>query len=176
MRTRQLVLAVRLARYGSAAGSRPGCVSRGRHRAGPQAGDGGPQSGIALLPIRNVGHTGRIGAFAETAALRGIFVIIIGGGGRQSWRQAAPYGGRKTILPTNPYCMAIPGGARGPVVIDFATSMIAGGWLHSARAAGALVPEGSIIDADGNPSCDPKAYFESGAILPKGVRWGMGWR
>ena len=69
--------------------------------------------------------------------------------------------------------MAIPGGARGPVVIDFATSMMAGGWLHSARAAGALVPEGSIIDADGNPSCDPKAYFEGGAILPKG--WPMGY-
>jgi uncharacterized oxidoreductase len=131
-------------------------------------------SGMAVLPVRNVGHTGRIGAFAETAAMRGLFVIVIGGGGRQSWRQAAPYGGRKAILPTNPYCMAIPGGARGPVVIDFATSMIAGGWLHSARAAGALVPEGSIIDADGNPSRDPKAYFDGGAILPKGGPMGYG--
>lgn len=131
-------------------------------------------SGMAVLPIRNVGHTGRIGAFAETAAMRGMFVIIIGGGGRQSWRQAAPYGGRKAILPTNPYCMAIPGGARGPVVIDFATSMIAGGWLHSARAAGALVPEGAIIDANGTPSRDPKAYFDGGAILPKGGPMGYG--
>jgi hydroxycarboxylate dehydrogenase B len=131
-------------------------------------------SGMAVLPIRNVGHTGRIGAFAETAAMRGMFIIIIGGGGRQSWRQAAPYGGRKAILPTNPYCMAIPGGACGPVVIDFATSMIAGGWLHSARAAGALVPEGAIIDADGHPSRDPKAYFEGGAILPKGGPMGYG--
>lgn len=131
-------------------------------------------SGMAVLPIRNVGHTGRIGAFAEIAAMRGMFVIIIGGGGRQNWRQAAPYGGRKAILPTNPYCMAIPGGARGPVVIDFATSMIAGGWLHSARAAGALVPAGAIIDADGNPSRDPKAYFDGGAILPKGGPMGYG--
>lgn len=131
-------------------------------------------SGMAVLPIRNVGHTGRLGAFAETAAMRGVFVIIIGGGGRHNWRQAAPYGGRKAILPTNPYCMAIPGGERGPVVVDFATSMIAGGWLQSARAAGALVPEGAIIDAAGNQSRDPKAYFDGGAILPKGGPMGYG--
>lgn len=144
------------------------------HLAMDQLCDMAGSSGMAVLPIRNVGHTGRIGAFAETAAMRGMLVIIIGGGGRQTWRQAAPYGGRKAILPTNPYCMAIPGGARGPVVIDFATSMIAGGWLHSARAAGALVPAGAIIDADGNPSRDPKAYFKGGAILPKGGPMGYG--
>ena len=132
------------------------------------------KNGVAVLPVRNVGHTGRLGAHAEAAAEAGFLVMIIGGGGRQNWRQVAPYGGRTALLPTNPYCMAIPGGERGPVVIDFATSMIAGGWLHSARAAGALVPEGAIIDRDGTPSRLPSDYFEGGAILPKGGPMGYG--
>jgi LDH2 family malate/lactate/ureidoglycolate dehydrogenase len=130
--------------------------------------------GISAIAVRDVGHTGRIGAFAEQAALRGFLSIIVGGAGRENWRQAAPFGGKKAVLPTNPYAMAIPGGERGPVVIDFATSQIAGGWLHSARAAGALVPEGSIIDREGHPSRDPQAYFDGGAILPKGGPMGYG--
>jgi LDH2 family malate/lactate/ureidoglycolate dehydrogenase len=132
------------------------------------------RAGIAVLPVRNVGHTGRIGAFVETVAARGLLAIVIGGGGRTAWRQAAPHGGRQALLPTNPYSIGMPGGERGPVVIDFATSMIAGGWLHSARAAGALVPEGAIIDAEGRPSRDPQAYFDGGAILPKGGPMGYG--
>ena len=132
------------------------------------------RAGMAVLPVRNVGHTGRIGAFVETAAARGLLAIVIGGGGRKAWRQAAPHGGRRALLPTNPYSIGMPGGERGPVVIDFATSMIAGGWLHSARAAGALVPEGAIIDAEGRPSRDPQAYFDGGAILPKGGPMGYG--
>ena len=132
------------------------------------------EKGIYALPIRNVGHTGRLGAFTEIAAEAGCLMIVVGGGGRQKWRQVAPYGGRKAVLPTNPWSIAIPGGDRGPVVLDFATAMIAGGWLYAARSADALLPSGSIIDAQGKPSRNPEDYFNGGAILPKGGPMGYG--
>ena len=129
-------------------------------------------NGVAALAVRNVGHTGRHGAFADDAAERGFLTICVGGGNRRTWRQVAPHGGARALLPTNPWCAGIPGGERGPVVMDFATSKIAGGWIYAARSAGALLPEGCVIDADGRPTRDPEDYFSGGAILPAGEHKG----
>lgn len=131
-------------------------------------------AGIAAVALRNVGHAGRLGAYAEEGARAGCLVMIVGGGGRQNWRQVAPFGGRRAVLPTNPFCFGMPGGDRGPVVVDFATSMIAGGWLYAARSAGARLPAGALIDPEGQPSTDPEDYFRGGAILPKGGPMGYG--
>ena len=131
-------------------------------------------TGISALAIRNVGHTGRHGAFADRAAENGFLTICMGGGNRQTWRQVAPYGGAEARLPTNPWCIGIPGGAHGPVVLDFATSKIAGGWIYAAQSAGAQLPEGCVIDRFGQPTRDPAAYFDGGAILPSGGHKGYG--
>lgn len=124
--------------------------------------------GVSALAVCNVGHTGRLGAFTEAAASRGFLSICFGGGGREKWRQVAPYGGRQARLPTNPYSIAVPGGERGPMMFDFATSKIAGGWIYAARSAGARLPDNVLMDPDGNVTRDPEDYFRGGAIMPSG--------
>ncbi|SLN25280.1 putative oxidoreductase YjmC [Roseovarius litorisediminis] len=130
--------------------------------------------GLAVASVIGAGHTGRLGAFAEEAAREGCMTITLGGGNRQTWRMVAPHGGRQALLPTNPYCIGIPGGYRGPVVLDIATSQIAGGWIYAARAAGINLPDGAVVDRDGMPTRKPADYFNGGAILPKGGPLGSG--
>ena len=126
------------------------------------------ESGMAAVSVVETGHTGRHGAFADEAAAKGFLTINTGGGNHRVHGMVAPHGGARGMLPTNPWCIGIPGGDRGAVVMDFATGRIAGGWLYAARSAGGLVPPDSIIDKDGNPTRDPEDYFDGGAILPMG--------
>jgi uncharacterized oxidoreductase len=131
-------------------------------------------NGMCAVAIRNTGHTGRLGAFAEKAANQGCLFILCGGGARDKWRMVAPYGGTKALLPTNPWCLGIPGGLKGPVILDCATSKIAGGWIKAARLANAELPKDMIIDKNGLPTQNPNDFFSGGAILPKGEALGYG--
>ena len=130
------------------------------------------QHGLSAIAVRNVGHTGRLGAFTESAAYQGFLCICFGGGGRENWRQVAPHGGRQAMLPTNPYSIAVPGGDRGPMMFDFATSKIAGGWIYAARSAGAKLPDNVLMDSSGRVTRDPEDYFHGGAIMPSGEHKG----
>lgn len=130
------------------------------------------ENGLGAVSVLNTGHTGRHGAFAEKAADKGFLTICTGGGNHRVHGMVAPHGGARGMLPTNPWTIGMPGGDKGPVVMDFATGKIAGGWNYAARSAGAMVPEGCIIDKDGNPTRDPEDYFAGGAILPMGEHKG----
>src|SRR5262249_24995324 len=65
---------------------------------------------VAAVALTDVGHTGRLGHFAEQIAAQGMFAMIMGGGNHERWGCVAPFGGAKPLLPTNPYAFGLPAG------------------------------------------------------------------
>jgi LDH2 family malate/lactate/ureidoglycolate dehydrogenase len=129
---------------------------------------------ISAIALTDVGHTGRIGQFAEQIAAEGMFGIVLGGGNHERWGCVAPYGGNQPFLPTNPYAFGLPAGKHAAVIVDFATSAVATGKLRLHRASGRPVPLGWIVDRNGKPSTAVEDFFQGGMQLPAAGSKGYG--
>ena len=79
-----------------------------------------------------------------------------------------PHGARKPLFGTNPIAFAAPCAGHDPIVFDMATSAMAHGDVQIAARAGQPLPEGMGVDANGEPTTEPKAILEGGALLPFG--------
>jgi hydroxycarboxylate dehydrogenase B len=114
--------------------------------------------GVAVVGVRNSGHMGRIGAWAEQAAAAGLvslhFVNTTGFG-----IQVAPFGGSDRRLSVNPIALGAPRPGQEPLIHDMSTGTIAAGKIRVARNKGELLPEGAIVDSRGRPTRDPEAFF-----------------
>jgi uncharacterized oxidoreductase len=114
-------------------------------------------SGLAAVALRNAGHIGRIGDWAEMAAAEGLVSIhFVNAAGSVL---VAPYGGVERRLSTAPYCVGIPRQGQGPIVLDFATSIVAEGKVLVASRGGKKLPQGALIDLDGTLSEDPAVLY-----------------
>ncbi len=131
-------------------------------------------SGIAMVSAVECNHIGRLGEYVEEAAANGCIGILTSGGNAEELATAAPFGGAKAVLAPNPIAIAFPADADHPVLVDFATTIVAGGKLALAKAKGTKVPLGWIIDKEGKPTADPNDYYDGGALLPFGEHKGFG--
>jgi len=123
-------------------------------------------SGLAAVALRNAGHIGRVGDWAEMAAAEGLVSIhFVNAAGSVL---VAPYGGVERRLSTAPYCVGIPRRGQAPVVLDFATSVVAEGKVLVASRGGKKLPKGALIDLDGHLSEDPALLY--GPYTPDGPR------
>ena len=129
---------------------------------------------MCVAAVKGVGHTGRVGAYAEALAGENYFGCVYGGGGHKEHRSVAPFGGTKGVMSTNPISFAMPGIDGVALSADFATSSSAGGKLRLAQRKGAALPAGEILDKHGNPSTDPADYFDGGVMLPSAGPKGSG--
>lgn len=131
--------------------------------------------GVCVLAIRNAGHLGRIGAWAEHAVRAGLasihFVNTSGFG-----LLVAPFGGSDRRLSANPIAAGAPGPNGVPVILDVSTSAIAEGKIQVALNEGKALPECAVVDAHGRPTHDPATFYgpPAGALLPMGGHKGFG--
>lgn len=131
--------------------------------------------GAAAVALKNSGHLGRIGHWAELAADAGCvslhFVNTTGLG-----MFVVPAGGVEPRLSVNPVTIGVPVPNRPPVVLDIAAAAAAEGKLKVARNKGVNVPDDWILDANGQPTNDPNDFYgpPMGAILPIAGHKGYG--
>ena len=133
------------------------------------------EQGVALLGIRNTGHLGRIGHWAERCAEAG-FVSLHCVNTSGFGVLVAPRGSSQARLSANPMAAGVPVAGGPPIILDISTASIAEGKIKVARNAGKLLPEGCVVDAAGQPTRDPNAFYgpPRGAILPVGGHKGSG--
>lgn len=126
-------------------------------------------NGVAAVALRNTSHVGRVGAYPLMAAREGMMAMAVVNGGRLGY-QIAPFDGLDGKLGTNPIAFAAPRPADDPILVDMTTSVVAEGKVRLAINQGKSVPEGWLIDHDGNPTTDPRIFLadQPGSILPLG--------
>ena len=128
--------------------------------------------GIAMVGLRNCGHLGRLGDWAEMAAAEGqVSLHFLNTSGAQ---RVAPFGGSDRRLSTNPLAIGVPVADGPPVILDITTSTVAEGKLMVALNKGERVAPGWIVDKDGKPTTDPKDFYDGGALLTIGEHKGSG--
>jgi uncharacterized oxidoreductase len=127
------------------------------------------RQGVAAVALRNTAHVGRVGAYPLMAAREGLLGLAFVNAGHLG-RQIAPYGGLDGVLSTNPIAFAAPRRHADPVMVDMTTSVVAEGKVRVYQNRGHQLPEGWIIDHQGKPATDPRAFTGDppGAILPLG--------
>jgi hydroxycarboxylate dehydrogenase B len=128
------------------------------------------QTGVVAMTLANAHHIGRVGAYGEMASGAGLvslhFVNVA-----DNRTIVAPFRGSDARFSTNPVCISLPGTDRQPpVLLDMATSVVAAGKVRVARNDGRLMPEGMLIDPEGQPTRDPNVMFQEphGSLLPFG--------
>ena len=115
------------------------------------------KAGLAAVALRNAGHIGRVGDWAEMAAAEGLVsVYFVNAAGSLL---VAPFGGVEKRLSTAPYCVGVPRKGQDPIVLDFATSIVAEGKCLVASRGGKKLPKGALIDSDGSLSEDPHVLY-----------------
>ena len=119
------------------------------------------EHGIGAVGLRGSRHCGAMAYWAVQASA----ADCIGFATTNAGMNMAPTGGKDKIIGNNPLAIAVPTNQPWPMVLDMATSVVAGGKLDVAAIRGQKIPLDWATDLDGKPTDDPVAARQ-GLLLP----------
>ena len=128
------------------------------------------ESGMAWVGTVHSNHAGAAGVYTTMAARQDLIALYIA---VASANVMPPWGGQERLLGTNPISIAIPAGEGDPYVLDIATTVTSHGTIKVLAQAGEQMPEGWVVDLEGNPILDPNRADE-GYLMPIGGYKGSG--
>ena len=119
------------------------------------------KTGIGLVGIKNSGHYGLSGYYAEQAVKKNLIAFCF----TNAPPAIAPHGARKSLFGTNPICFGTPTSSKVPFILDTSVSVINRGKIRVAARTGKKIPKGVALDKFGKPTTDAKKALE-GVQLP----------
>ena len=130
------------------------------------------KTGIGMVAVKNSGHYGLSGYYAEQAVKKNLIAMIY----TNAPPAVAPHGALKTLFGTNPVCFGTPTGSKIPFILDTSISMINRGKIRVAARNNQKIPEGVALDKFGKPTTDPKKALEGVQLPIAGFRGsGLAW-
>jgi L-2-hydroxycarboxylate dehydrogenase (NAD+) len=126
--------------------------------------------GVGTVSVDNAFHYLWGGGYVMDAARRGYIAYTEC---TAALAEVVPFGGKFPTLGTNPHSWGFPTtpAVGYPVVIDWATSVVAMGRVQQLKREGKPLPPMAAVDKDGNPTTDPNAAV---SLLPFGAHKGYG--
>ncbi|MEB2844118.1 Ldh family oxidoreductase [Rhizobiales bacterium RZME27] len=121
--------------------------------------------GTATVVIANSHHIGALAAYLELATSKNMMVSVASSS--PSGGQVAPFGGLKGVYTPNPVAYGIPT-PDGPMLIDISASITTNNMSQRLIREGRQYEHDWLMDAEGNPSRDPKVLDQGGSLLPTG--------
>ena len=119
------------------------------------------KTGIGMVAVKNSGHYGLSGYYAEQAIKKNLITMIY----TNAPPAVAPHGSLKSLFGTNPICFGTPTGSKVPFILDTSISMINRGKIRFADKNNQKIPIGVALDKFGKPTTNAKKALQ-GVQLP----------
>ena len=130
------------------------------------------KTGIGLVAIKNSGHYGLSGYYAEQAVKKNLITMIY----TNAPPAVAPHGARKSLFGTNPICFGAPSGSKAPFIFDSSISIINRGKIRFASKNNQKLPIGVALDKFGKPTIDANDALKGVQLPIAGFRGsGLAW-